>query len=492
VQRAQVLVLRPGEEGALPTDLLGALEEAVLVAEPDATARQRLELAAVLGGRFSTQSWAAASGGDPAELAHWCAAGLLRHMGPESWCFARSMMRDVLLRAAQKSGRGVRHHGAIAGVLQGAQPGRLGTHLLGAGRFSEAEPLLAQAAQAAKGTTAMRLLERWRQAILGLGMPRSDPRRIACARLTAGALVNLGQHEPAGVLAAEIIRDAADPEEIGLAWIVKGQIARAARDADEAFRCYDRALQSSQASKVAHAVHFGRAIVHRMLLDYDAAALSFDCALEHADPVQALRIAVDRIPTCEGLGHDEQNLQALSHVRDEASGLGHSELVAVANARLGMLCRQLGRLEDAERHLGLALQRFAGTQSRNAVFIRANLAVLPLRSGQPELALRSLNEVRRSASLLGMRAFVVQIDELLLAASVDVDEHTWRAASTAVQAPGLPAELVIWAAEVAGDRAFDRGHPERARALWQRGRTHAQGLPGTHPARLESKLAQLP
>ena len=179
------------EDAALPTSV-AALGEARLqagLAGLTAPARQGVILAAALGRTVRMAEWRACCvhlegcTADPEAVLHLRAQGLVEAVGPDgedTWTWAHPLLQEALARRASPD-----LHAAIAAWLRtDARPerqrelGRLGQHLLAAGRAAEAIlPLRIGAARAMESSEGWRthaLLELHRRALRAAGVPPAD------------------------------------------------------------------------------------------------------------------------------------------------------------------------------------------------------------------------------------------------------------------------------------------------------------------------------
>ena len=156
--------------------------EAILAGVPEAEA-WAMERAAVLGDVVDTAEWDAARRldalPDPEALRERLLdRGILRAT-PSGWVFARSATRVALRHRAARSGREAGHHRAVAAVLAGGDPARLGEHWLAAGDPKRAAGLLIEAAQRYRRRDALAagafVLRRARAALEAADVPQDDP-----------------------------------------------------------------------------------------------------------------------------------------------------------------------------------------------------------------------------------------------------------------------------------------------------------------------------
>ncbi|MFZ5479462.1 MAG: protein kinase domain-containing protein, partial [Myxococcota bacterium] len=193
--------LRPGEAIAFARRALSAwTRRADAVAPPGSPARAALEIAAVAGTKVAREEWAAACS-DAGVFELDAAVAPLREAGllvvGEDVDLADQALREAIVEAATASGRAPVWHGVWA--ARARDPGRLGRHLLFAGRPLEAlGPLRAGAADAVNAVRLVacrELLELWDRAADAAGLAEDDPRRASPLVVRSFLAYHLGEDE---------------------------------------------------------------------------------------------------------------------------------------------------------------------------------------------------------------------------------------------------------------------------------------------------------
>lgn len=178
--------------------------------ERSANSRISVELLAVLGRTVVHEDWlrlCRRAGVNPSRhlVDGLVAAGLL-HLADDTYRFTHHTLRDAVLSMAEQAGRLRGHHAACADLLlrhaRGVdREGRIGDHLLRAGRPAIALPHLQKGAERAftegRVQRARELIDRWQDAFASLSLPPEDPRQGNALALQARLAMAAAEPEPA-------------------------------------------------------------------------------------------------------------------------------------------------------------------------------------------------------------------------------------------------------------------------------------------------------
>lgn len=489
--------LAPGADVELPRDLHLVWRERlgpVLQRHPR-TARRWLERAAVLDEPLHPAVWTALCadlGGDEAQrsaVAEALATEGLAERTAAGWSLRYRTLRESLVRSAKRSGRLEAHHRACAQLLEarpGADPQRLGAHLMGAGAPERALDVLYAALHHVP-----RPPPRWRLAVaraaegarVAAGVPDADERtgRIAYGRLMA--LYSLYYFAEAAEVAEGLAAAAARHRWGQLhaqALLRRGFVSQVQRELDDALdwyararaaakRCGDRALQGSALRNSADVVQLQgdlhragriRLTARRMLEeagDEDGVVRAIAGAASQAlhsgrlDEAEALcREAIERsrdVPTVP----DAHRASWVLLQAEVARARGDFDTAVRRNVRAIDMRERYGA-RFGMGHLNVALARLAQGDAARAR-VSAQIALEAMQTNGPHSYVGAVHVVAAGC------AAAAGTWELF-------DLHLQRARE-GVHAHRLYDPDSAWPLERAASEAERAGEPRRAKAAWQ-------------------------
>lgn len=372
---AQGFVLRAGEQAILPDDihqLWKARIRQVLEGRP-ASAREALELAALLGDEVDAAEWSGACRFArrpiPDDLLPTLLDRRLAEVRPHGWAFAHGMLRESLERSAVEHGRAEALHDACAAALEirlavARLPGmaeRLGRHLHAAGRPEQALGPLQLATDERRGmsdyTGAMRVVDLRADVLRSLGVAADDPRRGQAEVDRAALLVGLGHLDEAEQVAASVVSHLAKGWE--LLWpaaLRQGAVATAKRGqlgrAEELLRKGERAaVEIQDEAELARCLLFLGDVTRRMGRRDEAegycrrALEKFELQRDRRGQADALMgLAAVALAREEHARTEAFTRQAIELFEEVGARFG----VASARNTLGDALRGQGQLESAE------------------------------------------------------------------------------------------------------------------------------------------------
>lgn len=372
--------LRPGADTSLPADLaaLGTERLARALSGRPAEDSLALELAATLGQDVDEEEWlAACDEACIAPSADWINAlaerGVLRadaDRRAERFSFVHGMLRESVLDEAARQGRRARHHLTCASVLQarGAEHGRVGLHLLAAGKPVEASERLERGVDEAIRSryipTIVSLVRALEQALAAAGVAESDPRWCELWLRQCHVADVLGHSAEAAALASRIEAAAGRHGwRQGLAMALYRRAASA--------RQHARPREALDLLTQARANQTG----DRRLAEVTQ-ILEIDCLLELHE-VERARAALQALRELSGASHSSDlGLEVLRRefLLLDTSGAPPSQLLACAEDQLraareagsrlfearahrevARALRLMGRLEEAAQHIERAI-----------------------------------------------------------------------------------------------------------------------------------------
>jgi serine/threonine protein kinase/tetratricopeptide (TPR) repeat protein len=513
--------LMPGAALRLPRDQHEAWVAAVEQALRSVASRHTAEVAAVLGERVEPELWAAAAHRlrlpHPAGVADELVRHRLMEADGQGYRFAHAMVRGALLDEARTGDRLASHHRACAAVLeqQGAPPGRVGRHHLGAGHVERGTRMLWEAAQRAMVLGAyaeVRTLLRERDdALAATGVDPTDLARRDGRWLLASALVEQGHPRQADEVLAELPAD-----ERGDRCVLRGRVAFDLGRVDEAEQHFRSAAEEEPAAAAlglagvafergegdASFAHAEAAFRHALdagdaLTLARARARQGLCLIGRGEPATALPLLAEGLERFEQLGDRSGTayslrLAGLAHqLLGDHRGAGHAYRRALTlfeevgdrlGARhvhngLGDLAREAGDLEEAERQYRRAIAggRQAGGDE-GAMIPRLNLGLVLLDQGRVAAADELVEQTAVALAEQGRRG-VLGVVQVIRAAVAAIRRDPERArlrleeGEALLRSTGrLEPDVAIWAERVA-DEVSDPSVAARARSLairqWQ-------------------------
>lgn len=226
-------VLRRGEVVDIPDSVHAAWAARLerLLAQMPPTAREALEIGAVLGDDGDTPDWigvceragipdAAAIVGSLVDVLERARFVVVDPTQGSALRFAHTMLRESMMRLAREGGRLASHHQIVAAWLgqrgQRDDDARRARHLLAAADFAAALPVLFaavdEALRADGSVRAGQLVDETFSALDRAGVADDDPRRLRAIALRARVLAEAGRYDEsamwAGLVGAEAPRAA--------------------------------------------------------------------------------------------------------------------------------------------------------------------------------------------------------------------------------------------------------------------------------------------
>ena len=377
----------------LPDDLHAAwAAEVHALLDRVPTGRLALELAATLGQRVAASEWAAACRLARAQRAEDVREALfarrLAVRTRDGWAFVHGMVHEAVLAGCSELAQ---RHAVCAEVLadQPGSAGRLGRHLLGAGRPSAAVgPLLDAVDAPGLELLDMRiLLELRERALEQAGVPERDPAWGAGWVRLSELFRQLGHTEQASQWAERAIRGYRDhgwPASIGArALRCQGRLSRRRGALEDAAQ--ELAEATALARGVGDALLLGEVRFDQALVEMERGAL---------DPAEAhLRASLAHMEDAGhhgGRGNALRGLYSVAKQRGDLAGAAGwlaraREAYRASGARLGAagtvisegeLARLGGRLEEAEERYIEAARQLRQLGSADEIVARLNLGLV--------------------------------------------------------------------------------------------------------------------
>lgn len=520
--RGSGFALREGARADLPDDIHALWAERiarVLDHRPE-TAREALELAAVLGNTVDRVEWRGACNvarlAIPADLEAELIGRRLAISSESGWSFAHGMLRESLERAAREDGRWERLHDAAATTLQirlatTRQPGlseRVGRHLYEAGRLAEAlDPLRDGAGERRRMSDyggAMPLLELWWATMEALPLDPQDLRWGEAQILRADLLTSLGRLPDAESVALDAVERAEAQgwrELLPAALRHAGNVTAKRGTLDQARGHYLRAIEAAE--HIGDDEERARSLlalgdVARLRGDPEAAVRSCRRALQLFVDLGDVRGQGDAVLGLAGVARSQGDYAALEKLARRAitlyEGTASRFGLASCHNNLGEVLRGRGDLPGAEDAYRRAEALFHGLGSSEALVPRINLGLVLVARGRHAEARVCYEQALASAARDGRRGLIGILRALLLPClAAAADREAWAehapAAAAALGQAGLVDRDIAWSAELAGDLAATRREAAVALEAWALARAQWEGL--SAPERAEIVTAKI-
>jgi serine/threonine protein kinase/tetratricopeptide (TPR) repeat protein len=305
----------------------------------------------------------------------------------ERFRFAHGLLREALCARATEARRATKLHSAIADVLRGGDPDRLGPHLLAAGRVREAVPVLWAAAsrQVESGDARERTrLDRAAAALDDAGLGEDAPERGRLGLLEGLLLLLRGQYEPADRHAAKLEESARRfgwedvlPRALrlgGRANLGLGEAPHALELLDEAEKRFTARGETDSAADTWAVI--GDVLAHLGRLDQAEAAYRYATGAVDARVRVGARLGLARL--CKRRGDVAGALAWLEPEANLDPGILRGQLAPMVNER-GELLRAQGRTAEAERTYERAAALYRSMGNPRAAYPLLNLALLQVR-----------------------------------------------------------------------------------------------------------------
>lgn len=301
--------------------------------------------------------------------------------------FAHSLLREALGARATLARRASRLHSAIADVLKGGDPDRLGAHLLAAGRLREAVPVVWAAASRQVESGDAR--DRTRLDLLATTLDRAGVPEDAAERgrhqLLEGLLLLLqAQYEPADRLAARLEEQARRfgwgdvlPRALrlgGRANLGLGEGRHALELLDEAEKVFTARAERDSAADTWATIGDVLAGLGRL----DAAAEAYTYATRAVDARVRVGARLGLARVAKRRGDVAEALRWLEPEENLDQGLLRGQLAPMVNER-GELLRAQGRLEEAEQTYERAAALYRSLGNPRAAYPLLNLGLLQVK-----------------------------------------------------------------------------------------------------------------
>jgi tetratricopeptide (TPR) repeat protein len=303
--------------------------------------------------------------------------------------FAHSLLREALCARATQGRRATRLHSAIADVLKGGDPDRLGAHLLAAGRLREAVPVVWAAASRqvesgdARDRTRLDLLA---TTLDRTGLPEEAPERGRHQLLEGLLLLLQAQYEPADHLAAKLEEQARRfgwedvlPRALrlgGRANLGLGEAMHALELLDEAEKSFTKRNERDSAADTWATIGDVLAGLGRL----DAAAEAYTYATRAVDARVRVGARLGLARVAKRRGDVAEALRWLEPEGNLAQGILRGQLAPMVNER-GELLRAQGRLEEAEQTYERAAALYRSLGNPRAAYPLLNLGLLQVKRG---------------------------------------------------------------------------------------------------------------
>ncbi len=485
--------LRAGEVVTLPDGLheIWSAQVDRLLAGCDDSAREALELAAVLGQDVVEREFTAACATagvalPPDVLRGLLAAGFLRPRA-DGWSFEHALLRQSLTRSAREAQRDARLHRTCAQTLSSLYaPGaagvgsRRGRHLLAAGDVESAVLPMLEAVIEKRETSdyleGLELLDEYELIMAELDAPSDDARRVRGRLLRAEMHRYRWEFADAVELVDDLLATQLGQGSLrALTLLERGNLARQQGEMALALEHLGNAepLFAQQGDVHGHArCVLARAILHR---EQGALTEARTLYLRAHTLFQNVRDEHRAAQCLLGLGNVCRQAQQLSDARNwytEASAgferTGNRNELANAINGVAEIDRYQGELEAAEDGYLRAVDIFDAVGSRAGTLVRLNLGLVLIQREQWDRAQHAFTQVLQNtrqtrflaiahACLLPCAAFAD--DELGWAAHIEPAETLL--AETKLVDPDL-AQLAERAARLWGAS----GRPTRSRRCW--------------------------
>jgi len=478
----------------LPDGLLGVWRERIDrlldgLAEQD---RMAVELAAVMGMEFETRVWRRACAAGGIRLRPGVVGALLRSQlvradrRMDRLRFAHGGARAALVEGAGP--RLARYNDLCATVLQGsegADPERLASHLIAAGRGGEAtEPLLlAIEARLSQGDMrSPRLLHMLDDVLTGLPAPTEDERWGHLWLNFAWFERLQGNREQADRLAAKAEKNA---ERFGwkavLGWALReaGNTAMDLAEYDDALEYLERAEQVLEAAGRPESAAFCRSkmgTAYEFLGDFEAAEQAFRSCFDvfdeeprawvfAASPYNALaQLAQKR-------GRLDEALQYAEEARWRAERVGQHGMLAHIAMLEGEVARSRGDLEAAASYYRESIDRYEAFHDANAMVPTLNLGVVGVLRGEYAETRALMESLLRQLVASGRRpVFAAYARSVLLACCAALGDSDsfgthYDALMPFLEKSGVADPDIQRLAKIAAENSADPTVIERSRTL---------------------------
>jgi serine/threonine protein kinase/tetratricopeptide (TPR) repeat protein len=303
--------------------------------------------------------------------------------------FAHSLLREALCARSTQARRATRLHSAIADVLKGGDPDRLGAHLLAAGRLREAVPVLwaSSSRQVESGDARDRTrLDLLAATMDRAGLPEDAPERGRHQLLEGLLMLLQAQYEPADRHAARLEEQARRfgwddvlPRALrlgGRANLGLGEASHALELLDEAEKRFSARGERDSAADTWATIGDVLATLGRL----DAAAEAYTYATRAVDARVRVGARLGLARVAKRRGDVADALRWLEPEANLEQGILRGQLAPMVNER-GELLRAQGRLEEAEQTYERAAALYRSLGNPRAAYPLLNLGLLQVKRG---------------------------------------------------------------------------------------------------------------
>jgi tetratricopeptide (TPR) repeat protein len=396
--------VRHGIQPEFPADLQAVWERRLDAALPIERDTRCLQLAAELGMEVDPNEWreACANADIPMDSSLIEALAKVHLVVPKKrgggWSFAHTLVRESLKRQAEFEGTRVQHHVAVAEMLSGREgvEGRLGRHLLHAGKLVNAvDVLLAGAERCRKeGRQAlgMELLTLREKALVELKVPASDLRwvhgwmvqqylyRRRKSFIKANEILSKVLKETDGVAGTREIR--------AQAWLGLGGIHRLKGEPEEARLYLNKALQHGlDDTKILSKTMDEMGVLELAYGNHILAAQFFEGALKYAKQLdnkdEEFRVRQNMAGVYRRQGDTETAHVHLSAALKHHRKTGSKQAQARCLNDLAELDRFTGNLAEAEEGYRQALAILSAVGDQRFFTAGLNLGIIYSETGRP-------------------------------------------------------------------------------------------------------------
>ena len=495
-------VLRSGIQPEFPADLQAVWERRLAAALPLDRDTRCLQLAAELGMEVDPAEWKEACeiASIPLDRSLIDTLSKAHLISPNKqgggWSFTHTLVRESLKRQAEFEGVRVQHHVAVAEMLstREAVEGRLGRHLLHAGKLEEAvEVLLAGAERCrheGRQALGMELLSLRETALEELQVSSSDIRWVKGWMVQQYFFRRRKNFMKAKEILARVLKateGVRGAREIrARAWLGLGGIHRLMGEPDEARLYLNKALQHAlDSTSILSKTMDEMGVLELAYGNLILAAQFFEGALKYAEQLDSLEEQFRVRQNLAGVFRRQGDIKtahfhlsaALKHHRK----MGAKQAQAQCLNDLAELDRFRGNLEEAETGYRQALAIVSAVGDQRFATAGLNLGIIYAETERPIEARAQLERCLTALKVAGLHA--LEGCTLLVLSHVhaqleDVDEWSrcFQEGRRLIEDTGFFDVDIARATQLGGEVLLSKGQMDEARQSLEYARDHWESL----------------